>query len=1177
MAKKEVKVDLSAKAAISELAKLKGAYDKQNKSSGEASRITREYTSALKTLSSQTGSLQLKLNKVTGTIGLSLGFKELIGSAHDANMEIWQLHNSVKDLTDSYGDTGKVMGSVWKAYGSSAVSLNETIQIMRGLNQSGLEVNETISDMAGWIGRVYQASGVSTEALTGLMGKSIRFWKVTQRGAEEMVHSVFAAKAAFKLTSKQTEELLGIVNITQDRIAYAFKDGEKSSIALAKGISMAAGAMEKLGVNSQTATSFVEGLLDPEKISQNTALLRRMGITYMDQVSMMESAQGKEVFFDKLMMQLPKISTELASIRDPFVRMNVAKNLGLPMEIASKMAGKTSGEIQNMLAEYKDMKKAADVQQKKMKAQQERFDEAKKWLKWNALMPLMEWAQKMYKYMWPFLNAVSNGMQKANKYFVTFLDATFDAFRPIYDLITGTSKGDVIKTISEVALNAFSGLVNFFATNMPTLIQTAMPFLVNGIVTGISTFMDAIPIIIEGVGKLIYTGFEKGLGTGSLILGFLTGKLLMNMKDMLLQYAMIQGNWTYTNALLSKIALHQGVEDIGKKSGIFSKLFGMFGKGAATATTATATTGTVTGTAAKVATGTMSEVGAVASRGAGMFSKFTGTFGKFVGLLKIGATFGKVVPILGAIIGAIQIIPGIFKAISAFWDKSNTKNNFEFNEAEEAKLQAMRDGTIAQDKELLKRQSDASEYKMLMAKKEKGYTDKTEEARDQARLQYLEDQKESYQSTRAYGGYMFGMFDAMMNVIPGVDSNLRKTFEDWMDGTEAIKRATQENKNAAQSMNDSFKPGGQNKGNTAFSKEYYDQLNKINSLEKQYAKDKDYSIKKQMDSEKQRLLEIARTQNDVVKKSGSLSAESFYNQAKNIEMLDGKLGTAADRMKYFAEEANKIRAGWDTKAFDEKENEARKEEYKDSEKYAKFLDFRQRNAENMLEQGKKWNDKSLQEQAQKQIEAVKAEREKSMQTGGGRVVGKSEETRIQTDRMVSALVGINVKNSAASLAKYDEMIKQSTNMSEFEKAEAAKSLNISKKNLELAKQGNYTQEDLLNVQIQSYQTQKAKLEAEYKDKYGGFWGTVKSAFTDNDNQMESAMKTLDAKINALIKEKDATDDKRTKETNKYLSGIGMNTAKTAKNTEKEPAKSQDYIGNLMRYMGGNVDLRTVGF
>ena len=35
--------------------------------------------------------------------------------------------------------------------------------------------------------------------------------------------------------------------------------------------------------------------------------------------------------------------------------------------------------------------------------------------------------------------------------------------------------------------------------------------------------------------------------------------------------------------------------------------------------------------------------------------------------------------------------------------------------------------------------------------------------------------------------------------------------------------------------------------------------------------------------------------------------------------------------------------------------------------------------------------------------------------------------------------------------------------------------------------------------------------------------------------------------------------------------------KIAKNTEKEPPRNQDYIGNLLRYMGGNVDLRTVGF
>ncbi len=1190
---KKIEVNISTKKAESELARLKRAYDEQRQSAYAADKIIKEYTKALSALSASSSQITTKLSRITGTIGLSLGFKELIGQAHEANMYMWTLHNSVKDLSDAYGDTGKVMSAVWKAYSGSSVSLSETISIMRGLNKSGLEVNDTISEMAGWIGRVSQASGVQIDALTNLMGRSIRYWNVNQTSAKDMVHAVFAAKKVFGITSSQVEELMQVTTNTHEKLAATFKDGQASSVALTKGITMAAGAMTKLGISSQTATSFIEGLLNPENLAQNTALLRRIGITYRDQVEMMETAGGKEKFFDKLMLQLPKLATELSNIKDPFVRMNVAKNLGIPMEVASKMAGKTSGEIQQMLAEYKEMKKAADVQQQKMQAQQERFDEAKKWLKFNALLPLMEWAQKMYKYMWPFLDAVSNGMQKANKYFVQFLDSAFNTFRPLYDVITGSSNAKLIDTFAKVALSAFSKTADFISQAMPTILQAAIPYIADAVVNFAETSVKLIPLAIKAVGETLRNAFKENIAVGLGISAFL-GKTLYNwVVDSTYQFRYIKSQWSSANSLLGIIAKKIDVLGLkggsgggggGNSSGLGDLISDVDGAGAGKKGGKTSRLGKQKIRGSKIATKTIKGIEAAKK------TKGIGTalnIGKKVGLkgLQIGSK-----ALLGSGIGSVAgvastvLLAGLQGLATATNDEYKKDQLSDMTAFEKERMKLLKNSNSEEYKELVERQNKIQEYKKLSAKKEQGTITETE----QARLDALEKDRLSIDNWTRVQLFAAGTLD-------GLTLGLTNFTQKVVDANNEIQKS-------ATYFNDLFQASKDTADGVAAMLQNPEKVNdpaaiqraqklvelvaSARSAEDAMYKNNNAKTQAEFQERQKQLAEYIKTaelenkyltdiQNKSINKlkmdvlNGKISEEQIYkNLASNME-LNGQLDktiTTAGRL------GSVFQNLWDPKTFNEMQ-EIRNKVQEQAQGEQRSFDAFKKYYERELAQAN--NAKPNWLVSQENIDRRKAYYQQELnalnQNGPGQatqIIGATQQ--VTTDLVASITKNKDTKATKETLQKQLEQNKallDSNDQGVRLQAEARKLLLQS--NLAALDSGSTQDQLLANARLQLQLEYKKLLKQQSGDDLDE--NTKKQielqikllAFLDKD------LETQESNLKAQQEEA----KKREKQTRAMLGGV----TKIAKNTEKSPAPIQkDYIGNLLRYMGSNADLRTIG-
>lgn len=453
------------------------AYNGLEKTSNKVAATFTKMAAGAKTMRSQ---VQNSMNGLFAGVGLSLGVGAFISAAHSVNQEVLGWHNNMNVLSDSFGDTGKAVGVMTSAWGKSIGGMAEVQNAMKSLNEAGLNVTRKgFEDLTISVTNLSQASGIGSSSIANMLGSSVKYWDVSNAGAKEMVSSVIAAGEVFDLTNNQLEKIMNSVTEAQANMGAMFSDGEASSKALAKGLTSATGALTKMGVSAEKAGSFMNKLLDPEQMGENNALMRRLGITFEEQIQMMESAGGKELFFDKLMTNLPKLSQQIQSIRNPMARLKFAKNLGLPLEIASKMAKSTGGEIRNLLSEYKDkakQEKSLEKKQEKAKANAARFQEQLDFMKMKILMPLMKWLNTTgYKVFGRIMKQVVRLGSFISSKIADMLNVLGRIFEPFFSAIEGGGGFDqVIVRLFKALPEAISRIIgmakSFWAANKDAMI-----------------------------------------------------------------------------------------------------------------------------------------------------------------------------------------------------------------------------------------------------------------------------------------------------------------------------------------------------------------------------------------------------------------------------------------------------------------------------------------------------------------------------------------------------------------------------------------------------------------------------------------------------------------------------------------------------------------------------------
>lgn len=670
---------------------MKGAVASTDKFDTTASRAAKNYVSNFSKAHGITDKLYSKLTSFRGLsiLGVGFGIKSLIGNAKELRQEFLALRGQFAGLSDAQGSASAAMKVYYGAWSQTGASFEQVTSAMQTLGEKGLSpvdektkgVSKEFQSLTALSAQLGQATGVSTDAWASLNGQ-LAF---SNKAKVADIRQINSALIATNMTGGQLTTVMNFVNESMDKYGAFAKDGTRSTIALTKGIAGTAAVMNKLGINAQKATEFMGGLMDPEKFGENQALLSQLGVSYKDYVEMLENGSGKETFFDKVMTKLPEFSAKIAAIRDPFARMNLAKSLGLPVEIMQKMANASPGQITAMMKEYQVRAKdeeALKEKQQKMAENSAKLDERFKMIRmklYTALLPILE------RNMGSFLSTLSLAATRGGKLF-EWIALRFEVFyknaMPFFNALLSGNFSAIPDTITKGMGNVTKDLMTQMSTTilpaLGTLVGTILPKIMAGFLNGFWNTFKALPWWAEMfVGMKLVSGAMAGIGAlTSGLMGMVnfarmaTGFFTNTAKGSPVEMAQL----TQLEQIKLLLAKQQGVagaadklgagdlmgDAAGKgKGGKWGARFGKAGKflarnggkilgGAGALVTAGFAASDVMDTNKEAAAGRITEKE--------QYKKNGSTLGKAGGALggaAIGAAIGSVVPILGTLVGGL--------------------------------------------------------------------------------------------------------------------------------------------------------------------------------------------------------------------------------------------------------------------------------------------------------------------------------------------------------------------------------------------------------------------------------------------------------------------------------------------------------------------------------------------
>lgn len=403
-------------------------------------------------------------SKIFGPLGISLGIGALIRQAHGLNMEILGWHNSLRSLSDATGDTTKAVNTMTRAWSGSAGSLGTIQGVMQNLGGKGLPVaNKHFEHMTKWVTNLHIATGISADALSDFTVGLSQTFPISLQATKDMTSSMLALGDGFGYTAPQIEEAMRTTGKVLNSMGVFFDNVEKSMQGMTKAVGGAMAGMRAMNISAQQAGDFIGNILDPEKINENMGLFARLGISYGETMDMMISETGQETFMDKLMTNLPNLARQITSLRNPMARLQFSKSLGLPLEIAQKMAKGTNEEIQQIMTEYKEKAvedKAAQKRQENMKMEAAKVEEQFKFLRMKALAPLMKFVGDNFPTFMRLLTGLSEVFASLLVPITKFADGLTTVFAgPLTEFVTALGEFNV-KGMGAAIGSAFSNALS---------------------------------------------------------------------------------------------------------------------------------------------------------------------------------------------------------------------------------------------------------------------------------------------------------------------------------------------------------------------------------------------------------------------------------------------------------------------------------------------------------------------------------------------------------------------------------------------------------------------------------------------------------------------------------------------------------------------------------------------
>lgn len=475
----------------------------------------------------------LNVGAISGTLGIGAG----ISMAHGLVQELSTLADSFSDLSDSSGSAGGAMGTMFEAMGTSLAGKGVIQGAMHSLNNIGLELGSTFTKLTAEVGTLGQITGVAADSWAGFHGEMMHGFGATMDDIDQLSSSLIGTG----LKGAQLESVMTTVKTTIEQVGFVAKDGVKSIKALTQSMGASISVFSKMGISAQKAGEFIGSMMNPEDFGKNASMIANLGISYEDYAASLESAEGKTKLLNKAMENLPQLASRISEIRDPFQRMNLAKSLGVPMEIVSKMAGKTKSEIQDMMKvqmQESAGKEALEKKKSEAKANQEKFEDALWLLKMKMLGPVMNFVSKNYGNFFKVLESNSDSIARA-------FSALFGVIGKLIPILVKVSVfiGQNIAKAFEIVVKPVGKLVDL-------LLKLVFPIFNNIVIPVVEKFAKGVEWLADNLTKIIpvLIPFVAAIG----------GFILLKKGISVIQGLNAALNNTFTNAKKAAIQLAKG-------------------------------------------------------------------------------------------------------------------------------------------------------------------------------------------------------------------------------------------------------------------------------------------------------------------------------------------------------------------------------------------------------------------------------------------------------------------------------------------------------------------------------------------------------------------------------------------------------------------------------------------
>ena len=430
------------------------------------------------------------------------------GQAMKESFQIIQMFQQMKHemgyLSDASGDASKAVSLVYRIAGKSAVASGTSRVITKNIVDQGIISQQSIEQIGVLSGNLQAATGIEGSKWGSFTAELAFNYGIPIQGLENITSSLIGTD----IRGAQLERTMGTVNkVLQTSGFIAGKPTTDSVLKLTKSIGGSTKIFQALGISAEKAGVFIEGFLNPENFEKNYLLLDELGISPSKYAEYLNDVNGQKKLLDDTMENLPQVATKIMSVQNPYARSKLAKQFGLDMQMVRQMAGKTKGQIKDLLAEYESKNKAneaLEAKKKYMASESAKFDDMMLELRLKVLGPIIKFLTKEQG-LSKFISVLPN--------IAITIARIFQSLVPIIKVLTDTFN-ELTPVFLHVVTNFVAPFIKAFPNMLKHIMKKYLPFFN-------SKPLEESEAKKESSTKQLYVGFSSMLGYFSKIYFFM--------------------------------------------------------------------------------------------------------------------------------------------------------------------------------------------------------------------------------------------------------------------------------------------------------------------------------------------------------------------------------------------------------------------------------------------------------------------------------------------------------------------------------------------------------------------------------------------------------------------------------------------------------------------------------